>query len=215
MNIVFCKSEWWDNFSATFQTEYRDAIVEAHKEAAVHLHKLPPYVNYIVDLAPWFCIKETGSGAMTRTSRQILISLDQDLPYGEEALIKDARATIFHELNHANRYEAGLLSNTFLDGCVMEGLATVFERDLSGSRPLWGQYDEAEIKRWLREIDTLGISINQQDFMYDHPDGRKWIGYKTGTFIVDEAIRLSNRDIVDLSNNATSEEIIGLSGNKK
>jgi hypothetical protein len=43
--------------------------------------------------------------------------------------------------------------------------------------------------------------------MFDHPDGRRWIGYRTGTYLVDRAMAGSGKSTIDLLG-ATAAEII-------
>lgn len=210
LKVYFCESEWWNTFSDIFKEKYAQALVSGYDEARKSLTHLPKIINVIVDIAPWLCIPETGSGATTRNSRQILISLDHNLPFGEEHFIIDARSTMLHELNHANRYEAGYWHENFLDHCILEGLATVYEREQTGTTPPWGNYDVSLVSKWIQEIKENLETLNFQHYMYKHPDGRRWIGYLTGTYLVDQAIKKSGKDIHDLSNNSESQEILKL-----
>jgi len=91
-----------------------------------------------------------------------------------------------------------------MDGVVAEGLATAFERDAGGSRPPWGQYT-AEAKEWVAELVKLPVSAPYEQWMFRHPDGRRWIGYRAGTYIADRAIAASGFSAADLVNVATSE----------
>ena len=210
MKIFFAESEWWEPFSEEFQEKFEKVITEAHAEASKLLQHVPEHTNYFVQLAPWSTIPEKGMGARTESSRLIIFSLDQGLPHGEESLMQCARETVFHELNHSSRFEAGFIHGRFIDGCVMEGLATRFEHEKAGADPLWGKYDTDEARLWFDEIRELGNNIDYGQYMYTHSDGRRWIGYKVGTWIVDEAIKKSGRDIIDLTCNASSDEIIKL-----
>jgi uncharacterized protein YjaZ len=71
---------------------------------------------------------------------------------------------------------------------VSEGLATVFERDYASGDPLWGRYeDDRTMRQWLSELLAQGDSINE-DYLFDHPDGRRWIAYKTGAWVVDRVL---------------------------
>ena len=38
-----------------------------------------------------------------------------------------------------------------------------------------------------------------EEYMFIHPDGRRWIGYKVGTYIVDEAIKRSEKSVIELT----------------
>ncbi|MBW3589974.1 MAG: DUF2268 domain-containing protein [Actinobacteria bacterium] len=50
-----------------------------------------------------------------------------------------------------------------------------------------------------------------QQWMFSHPDGRRWIGYRTGTFIADQATLKSGLSSAELVRTPT-EEILKLSG---
>jgi hypothetical protein len=42
-------------------------------------------------------------------------------------------------------------------------------------------------------------------WMVEHPDGRRWIGYRAGTFIADQAIAASGRTAAQLATMPTDE----------
>jgi hypothetical protein len=67
-------------------------------------------------------------------------------------------------------FAAGARRTSFMDGVVSEGLATAFERDAGGRLPPW----------------------------FQHPDGRRRIGYRAGTYIADQAIAASGSSAADL-----------------
>ena len=62
-------------------------------------------------------------------------------------------------------------------------------------KPLWGLYDKKVIKDWVEEIRALPDGIVNDEYLYLHSDGRKWIGYKVGTYIVDEAMKKSGKTL--------------------
>ncbi len=209
MKVHFAESDLWGDLSDNFIKKYEAEVVSAFNDVAGLLENLSEHVNFFITPAPWNTINETGDGGFTRDSRLVIISLDPDTAQGAGSLLKHARSTVFHELNHCARFESGIWHATFIDNCIMEGLATVFERDYGGLIPLWGEYDRTEALKWYEEIVRAGESINSHHYMYSHPDGRRWIGYKTGTFIVDRAVENSDQSVMQLTSK-TSEEIIKL-----
>jgi uncharacterized protein YjaZ len=107
---------------------------------------------------------------------------------------KELRATLFHEFHHLVRSNAQS-SLTMIDRAVLEGMATVFERDFAGvSRP-WGEHPP---ERWEAEVLALPDSASTRGWMFAHPDGRRWIGYRVGTAWVDRAIAKSGKSSADL-----------------
>lgn len=108
--------------------------------------------------------------------------------------------TLFHEFHHLVRgwvMNGSVPRSAFIDGVVCEGLATAFERDAAGATPLWGDYPD-DVRDWIAELLPLPASAPYVDWMFLHPDGRRWIGYRAGTFIADEAISRSGRTAADL-----------------
>jgi hypothetical protein len=107
------------------------------------------------------------------------------------------RATLFHEYFHLIR-EPGRSGRSLVDAAVNEGLATVFEREFGGAPTPWGSYP-ADVAGWAQELLALPNDAPREHWMFRHPDGRRWIGYKVGTYLVDRAVRRSGRSIVDLA----------------
>ena len=198
MKILFAESDFWKGHQ-DLKKKYEKSITNAYVEVGKLFQVLPKDLTFLVQVSVWECIPETGEGGYTKNSRLIILSLDPGLPYGEEYLLKTLKSTVFHELNHAVRYESSLWHKDFTDSCIMEGLATVFERDYGKSKPLYGHYKVAESKKWLKEITAFKDNYNWGDYMFKHPDGRRWIGYKVGTFIIDESIKNSGKSILDLT----------------
>jgi uncharacterized protein YjaZ len=97
-----------------------------------------------------------------------------------------------------------------MDGVVSEGLATAFERDFVGRTPPWGDYGE-EVRAWVSELLKLPPSAPYHHWMFQHPDGRRWIGYRAGTYIADQAIARSGRSAAQLVLTPTNE-ILAVAG---
>lgn len=93
---------------------------------------------------------------------------------------------------------------------MSEGLATAFERDFAGTSPPWGSYG-ADASSWVEELLTLPLDPDTSAWMVRHPDGRRWIGYKAGTFLADRATEASGRSSADLVGIPTAE-LIALAG---
>lgn len=84
-----------------------------------------------------------------------------------------------------------------MDRVVSEGLATAFERDFSGRRPPWSEYPE-DVLAWVTELLKVPESERWDQWMFQHPDGRRWIGYRAGTYIADRAIAESGQSAAEL-----------------
>lgn len=198
MKVLFAESKFWGKHP-DFQVRYEGKILRAADAVRKLLKNVPSDVTFVVHTNSYDCIPETGDGAYTQNSRLILLSIDMGLPYGEEKLIEQVRGSIFHELNHAARFEQGIWHKAFMDRCLLEGLATVFERDYGGAKPLWGEYDADECRAWIEEIKDKFTEDQHYQYMFRHEDGRRWIGYKVGTYLIDEAKKNSGKTVIELT----------------
>ena len=141
---------------------------------------------------------------------QLLVS--SAYPGGVEAAIEDGLASVlYHEFHHLwrgwtieeNRFGPGIPT-----AVVNEGLAGVFSDTYSGR--MWERFDYPEnVQDWLTEILALPIDADYNTWMNDHPDGRIAIGYRTGRYVVHQAMRKSGKDILALSK-LSPEEILTL-----
>jgi hypothetical protein len=117
------------------------------------------------------------------------------------------RATLFHEWYHLVR-EGKFSPQTLAEQAVNEGLATAFERDFGGAPTPWGAYPP-EVAAWTTELLAQGPAPSSRAWMYTHPDGRRWIGFKVGTYLADRAVRQSGLSLAQLAAEPT-ERIITL-----
>ena len=118
---------------------------------------------------------------------------------------RELRATLLHEFHHLVRGCCGDAQFTsFMDHVITEGMATVFERDVAGVDPPWGKYPD-EVADWVTELMALPTYPPRGQWMSRHPDGRRWIGFKVGTYLVDQAIRASGKSAAELASTPTDE----------
>lgn len=100
-----------------------------------------------------------------------------------------------------------------MDAVMAEGLATAFSRDVTKSQPLWSVYP-THVADWVRELQGLTAAHawpRYREWMIQHPDGRRWIGYRAGTYLADRAIKASGRSAADLASTPVSD-ILRLAG---
>lgn len=217
MNIVVLDSEAWEKLGKEKSQTLRETVTNAANEAAKILHGyISDHVNLVFHATEsWDVIPETGDMGYTHNKDVVRVYFDPALPHGFEKLKKHLAETTFHELHHAARFNAVDDANTLIVGAVLEGLATVFEREYSGSKPLWGEYEDDETMRnWFAEIVEAGHDWSKRDgLFFEHTDGRKWIAYKTGTWIIDKALKNSNKSLLDLTPMPTAD-ILRLNGLK-
>ena len=51
----------------------------------------------------------------------------------------------------------------------------------------------------------LSACMQYGQWMFQHPDGRRWIGYRAGTYIADQAIAASKLSAIELAATPTDE----------
>jgi hypothetical protein len=152
-------------------------------------------------------IAETGETATAILPGTVHWTVDPTRHGGVRAIAgKQLRATLFHELHHLVR-DASVRSITLIDRAVTEGLATAFERDAAGGATPWGQYSD-EVSAWTTELMALPDDTRRDHWMGRHPDGRRWIAFKVGTYLVDRAVRASGRSPADLVSEPTAQILL-------
>jgi hypothetical protein len=155
----------------------------------------------------------TGASGAAVGPRRIAWIVDTSRPEGVVALAeRTLRTILFHELHHLARgcTQGGPPFRSFLDGAICEGMASAFARDFASGEQPWANYPP-EVERWYDEVKDLPASATTGEWMFFHSDGRAWVGYKVGTFLVDKATEASGRSAADLVDVA-SEDIVELAG---
>jgi len=188
------------------------ASIEEGLEAVEELlPTLSAHLNIAVRPHFLHVMPEYGTGGYTYDAEFIEITFDKTVPFGVEHALKSFYETVFHEGSHAARYNSTEFDGRFINSIVTEGLATVFERDHANYLPLYGQYEDgATMKHWYKEVSVCDWD-KRDELMFEHPDGRKWIGYKTGTWLIDRALSGSGKSVVDLMH-LPADDIIRLAG---
>lgn len=210
MKVLLADSPYWKELSEEFHKNYIKGVKSAHKKAAKLLPFGYDHISFFVQPRTQRLIKITHDNGCTYNSSLIELAFDPEYARKHPAqIVKQVNAMVFHEMNHAARLHLRIWHKSFLDSCVLEGLATVFAREYAGYDAPWGEYSEPEAKEWLKEIKKAGKGIQFDEYMYTHPDGRKWIGYKCGTYIIDQANKNSGKSIIELTQ-MECKDILGL-----
>jgi len=182
-------------------------------EIASILPDTPERIDLVVQAGPQV-IPETGDGGAALAPGRIGWTVDPDRPGGVLAIARARlRSTLFHEVHHLVRgwtIEAGTAGGRLIDAAASEGMATAFERDAAGWNPPWGDYPP-EAGAWIEELLDVDGMASYATWMFQHPDGRRWIGYRAGTWLADRAIAASGRSAAELVDTPT-EEILDLAG---
>lgn len=200
MNIILLDSSDWERAEANgvSREEIRECITNATEEVAKIL-ELPEHLNITIRPQEGMnIIPETGEGGYTVDTELVLLTFDADVPYGKELLMKSLRERVFHELNHVYRWMDLKIDRHMLNSVVFEGLATAFEDEYAGAEPLWGKYDGEPVEEWLKELSTK-TNTEYDAYFFRHADGRRWMGYKVGTWLVREAMKNSGKTVIELT----------------
>ena len=174
-------------------------------EARRHLPALPRQMTLQVQSGT-DVIPELGATAATLPPDWILWTVDPKHPDGVLTIAeKHLRAALFHEFHHLVRL-ATIKSHTLIEQVVTEGLATAFERDFAGVSPPWGQYPD-DVSKWVEELQAQPPTAKPSEWLVRHPDGRRWIGMRAGTYLADMAMKNSHRTSAELVAVGASEII--------
>jgi len=201
MKVYAFESEDWAEAAQHGVTPEKavEAIERGLSETKNLLPTLSDYINVVVRPNDSGIMPETGTGAYTHDSEFIEITIDKTVPHGAEDMLKSLYEIPFHEGNHAARYNVVPYDDRFIVSAIYEGLATVFEREYSGYKPPYGNYEDDEtMAKWFEELKTADWG-QRSEMMFMTKDNRRWVGYKTGTWLVDKAIKNSGKSIVELT----------------
>lgn len=153
-----------------------------------------------------------GCGGFAYDKDIITIGFDVNFK-DKEAQARNLRSTLFHEAYHIAQGYYFCMEQKIrpIEEAVYEGAATVFERDIAGSKPPYGDYEGAPVTAWLKSIKSFNEDYDYQKWKFwDDEDHVAWKMYKAGAYIVDQALQNSGKTIVEL-NSMSAKEIINLS----
>ncbi len=181
-----------DTAQYQFTRATRDALTAVGEaaDAAVRDY-IEPVADMTVMVESSVDVLETGDNAATLEPGLIRWWFDPNLDVVQLANDHFARA-FAHEAFHATRFRtlrSEASAPTWLDIAINEGLATTFARDIAGAYEPWSTYDPHVIEEWCRELlslDTTTATLSHWKFQ--HPDGRQWIAFRVGTWIIDTSL---------------------------
>lgn len=192
----------------------RNAIQRVCDVTEPEIRALLPELPEVIELAAQTgknVLPQTGELGAAATPVRVTWVVDPDRPGGIAATAQSQlRCTLFHEFHHLARGWVKSGSTRWprlIDGVVCEGLATAFERDFGGRNPPWGSYPE-NVSAWVQELLALPPNAPYHHWMFQHPDGRKWVGYQAGTFIADRASGATGRTSADLVSVPTNDILV-------
>lgn len=204
-------------FSEPQKNFIREVISNSENEVRALLPKLPDSIKVIVEAVDWNLDKVGGVTGRTETNNPplVLVQISHNYKGGViDSVHQGLRSTIFHEFHHLSRgwsIQDNKFSHGIPNAMVNEGLAVAFTEVYTENIYEVNTYTD-EANNWVKEILALPLKASYSDWvMGEHPDGRTFIGYRTGNFLVRKAMKNSEKDILELSE-LRPNEIIKLAG---
>jgi uncharacterized protein YjaZ len=210
IEISYLRSE-----SYTFSRAERSTIREIAEHTASEVRRLLPALPHklAITVRPGDdVIAEIGATASAVAPADVVWTVDPSRPGGVIQIAKThLRPTLFHEFHHLVRDADSRSSRSVIASAVTEGMASAFERDFAGADYPWAQYPKDAVEEWAEELLALPADAPVREWLFRHPDGRRWIGFRVGTYWVDQAIAKSGRSSADLVSTPTLQ-ILSLAG---
>jgi hypothetical protein len=200
------------SISETQRSTIEQLATSIEDDVRAVLPGLPMSVVVEVRAEPQPYIRTGASGAALGPERVAWV-VDTSRAEGILAIAeRTLRHILFHEFHHLARgcTQNGPPFRSFLDGAICEGMATVFARDFGSAEQPWATYP-SEAESWYEEVKDLPASATTGEWMFFHSDGRAWVGYKVGTFLVDRAMKSSGLSAAKLAD-VSSEDVVKLAG---
>jgi hypothetical protein len=211
-------TEGKSRFTPAQEALIQDIVQTSELKVRELLPNLPDSINVALEIVDWDLDMVGGVTGRTETNSPpvVLIQISEEFPGGVTKATETAlEHTIFHEFHHLSRGWA-IQDNKYGPGiataAVNEGLAVVFSEEYTGERTEADTPPEAAIaEQWVEEIRSLPINANYQHWMFQHPDGRLAVGYRTGNYLIRKAMAKSGKDVLELSKH-TPDEIYKMAG---
>ncbi|MDF0717395.1 DUF2268 domain-containing putative Zn-dependent protease [Muricauda sp. 334s03] len=204
-----------------FTTEQKELIqqvvLESEKEIRTLLPTLPDSIQVSLEIVDWNLDVVGGVTGRTETNSPpvVFIQISKNYPGGVAAATHKAlKHTIFHEFHHLYRGWA-IRDNKFGPGipiaAINEGLAVVFSEEYTSAMEADSPPEDEIAEQWVTEIMALPKNADYQQWMFQHPDGRQSIGYRTGNYLIRKAMTRSRKSVLELSE-LSPDEIFQLAG---
>ena len=169
---------------------------DAARDARQHLPTLAKEITLAAQSGTKV-IPELGAIGEVAPPDFIVWTVDTSRP---EGVVKIAEAhlrnALFHEFHHLVRTTA-LAGNSVMDRVVSEGMASVFERDFAHATYPWSQYSD-DATSWVDALLTLPTDEKRREWIAQQPDAGRWIIYRSGTYVVDQAMKKLGKTSAEL-----------------
>ncbi|WKK81060.2 DUF2268 domain-containing putative Zn-dependent protease [Marivirga arenosa] len=216
LDVVF--QETTTQFSQIEKQTIEENISSAYMEVKALLPNVPNDIQLIVEIVDWNLNNVGGVTGRTESNSPAVVAIQISNTFDgglSSAVEIGLKSTLYHEFHHLSRGWA-IQDNKFGPGItiaiVNEGLAEVFAEEYTGAIFEENHMPEGtDGDSWIKEIMALPKHANYQIWMFEHPDGRTSIGYRSGNFLVRKIMNESGKNILELSK-LSPIEIIKLAG---
>lgn len=191
---------------APVSEEVKQRIQTTADEVALAVDRLLPGLGERIDVTIRTIDRDLDSvgGVAGRADApgEVVVEIAVTYPGGVSEAVRDGLPSVlYHEFHHLVRGWT-IRENQFGPGIpiavVNEGLASVFAETYTGKSYERFDYPD-DAAQWLDEILSLPLDADYNAWMNEHPDGRIAVGYRTGRYVVHEAMRRSGQSILELS----------------
>ena len=204
------------SFTAEQRTRIQSILDNTHAAVRAAFPELAEIVEVTVVPVERDLSSVGGVSGRADAPGRILIEISTQGEGGIDAALGDGLAPAFaHELHHLVRGWT-MMENRFGPGIAIaaanEGLAVAYSEQLTGRHYEGNAPPAADVAHdWALEIRDLPVNADYGQWMFAHPDGREGVGYRTGRYIVQQAMDQSGQDAIALTE-ATPEEIWAMAG---
>ena len=195
-----------------FSLAERRTIDTIARRTAREVRRLLPSLpdDLVLDVQAGTEVLDATGASAEAGGRYVYWSPDPNYGEGVAAIAeRHLRPTLFHEFHHLAREAAVGTPETLMDRVIVEGMANVFGRDFGGASYPWADYP-ANVSDWVTELlaqPPTQPTAERQGWLSRHPDGRRWIGHRAGTYLVDRAVRASGKTSAELTSTSTEEVV--------
>lgn len=154
-------------------------------------------------------IPELGVGGYTYGPHVVMVAIDPDSSNLNEQQIF---STLVHEFHHVIRWRGPGCQGDLGDMLVSEGLAQLFEEEVTGIKPIYGRVPITSPEVEKVKVEVHRETFSQAKWFFGADEISRWFGYAFGYQICRMYAESSSRSAADLINVSTSDvlEAIGI-----
>jgi len=197
--------------AASGRLERYRGIIEVAFESAARIAKDllgADAVDVLFIDSPDEAIPEMGVGGYTYGPHVVIVAIDPDcLNLSEQHIF----STLVHEFHHVMRWRGPGCHGDLGDMLVSEGLAQLFEEEVTGVRPIYSQAPISSLEIEKTNLDLHLTEFSQAKWFFGAEDITKWFGYAFGYQICAAYAGSTKRSAADLAA-VSSREVLEAAG---